>query len=341
MYVLLLTIIIVTLIVIVLCVSNDAVPPLVLKSSNPLQITAHENVSRSMSLFNLSARKEPDGFSGLIRGVVGLNPTFSYPYRVSLDEEGTITKLDRIEFDYNNMKGCTYNYRGVYANGIEDPRLFIFGGEEWVIANCLGSSSQPHPCVNAMCLFKLSNPQETFRILSPPEGVNPLQTQKNWAPFEWNGKLLCEYTLVPHDILEIDINTGLTEKIFTDGNDHIDIKKGHSLRGGAPPILVGDKYLGIGHTRSPGSADYYHFFYTFEAQPPFSIIKISKQFKIDTSNLIQFVAGLSLYEDKIYISYGVGDRTNRISCYAIDEILKFIDEDGETADLANSHTRSK
>jgi predicted GH43/DUF377 family glycosyl hydrolase len=327
---LLLTIIILTLIVIILYVTSNNVTPTILLSDDPINITAHDNVSRSMSLFNLSARKDENGFSGLIRGVQGSRPSYSYPYRIFLDEDGTINKLERIELNYNNLKACTYNYRGVYANGIEDPRLFIFKGEEWVIANCLGSSSQPHPCVNAMCLFKLSSPQETFRILSPPDGVNPLQPQKNWAPFEWDGRLLCEYTLDPHDILEIDINTGLTEKIFTGGTNNIDISKGHSLRGGAPPILIGDIYIGIGHTRGPGNPDYYHFFYTFEAQPPFTIIKISKHFKLETSNLIQFVAGLSLYENKIYISYGVSDRTNRISCYNIDEIIDFInDQDKE------------
>lgn len=327
MYLLLLTIIIITLVVISACISANNTPPFVLQSLTPLVITSKENISLSSNIFNLSVHKNSNGYSGLIRSVTKSSPQFSYPYHVTIDHDGYVQQLSRVNLDYNNFNKCVARYRNIFANGIEDSRLFLFRGEEWAISNCLGSSQQVHPCINAMCIFRLSDPRDSFRVLFPPADVDPLQVQKNWSPFEWNDKMLCEYTLNPHEILEIDVDTGKTQSLFTSGESCVDIRHGHALRGGAPPILIGDVYLGIGHSRAPSSSDYYHFFYTFESKPPFTIQKISRQFKLETSNLIQFVAGLSLYEDKICVSYGVSDKHNRISCYDLSSILEFINSD--------------
>lgn len=369
-YELLLTIIIVSLVVIAVCISYDTTPSLVLTTTNSLDIQVTDQPDKipdisipndvreitKLSMFNLSVRKTNDGYSGLIRGATNSNPTFSYTYRIIIDNNGKVIELWRLPLNYDELRGCTYNYRGVYANGIEDPRLFIYKDEEWVIANCLGSAKQAHPCINTMCIFKISNPKETFRLLKAPDGIDPLQIQKNWAPFEWDNKLLCSYTLLPHEILEINVEDGTTQLLFTAGEKAIDIRQGHSLRGGAPPILIEHKYdnsrltnysgitnselsvpdkinkdappnrfyLGIGHTRKPGSSDYYHFFYIFEAEPPFTILQMSKQFKMESANLIQFASGLSLHDDKVYVSYGVDDKSNRISCYNLDRLLSFV-----------------
>jgi hypothetical protein len=304
----------------------------------------------TIGMYNLSVRKVDNGYSGLIRGSTwngclsnNTPPAFGYPYAINLDDEGSVRSLLRIPLNYGDFRHCTKPYLGVYANGIEDPKLFIFNNEEWAIANCLGSFKQKHPCVNTMCLFKITDPVRTFRYLIPPDGVNQLQHQKNWSPFQYQDKLLCEYTVQPHNIIEIDINTGYTHSLFSssDTSEIINITLGHSYRGGAPPIFISyvknnetpedniieieEFYLGIGHTRIPNKPNYLHFFYKFSSEPPFDILKISKHFKLDKNEAIQFAAGLSLYDNIIYISYGIDDCYNRISSYSLDDIIKLLE----------------
>lgn len=311
-------------------------------SSDPKDIDFSRD--SKIGYYNLSVHKQTSGYSGIIRGStwngccsVNAAPTFSYVYSIKLDINGSIKSLERVELDYNNFNKCSH------VGGIEDPRLFCFNNEDWVMANCLGSEQQPDVCVNAMCIFKLLDPHQTFRILATPLNVQPEQRQKNWSPFEHNGDLYCEYSINPHIILKIDTNTGLTEEKYRTGSINDDIVADDSLRGGAPPILITNFetdtidpevkpqnpknfYLGVGHTRISATSDYLHFFYIFEASPPFKIIKLSSEFKIDGMERIQFVSGLSLEGNMVHISYGVDDCYNRISTFDIKDIIHLLDQ---------------
>lgn len=298
------------------------------------------NNEKSLGLYNMSVRKLFDGYSGIIRastwnGCCSHNeaPSFSYAYYLTLDESGGIKSLYPINVNYKLFYKCTKRVGGIYASGVEDPRIFLFNGEEWVMANCLGLAQQHHPCVNSMCIFKVSDPIRTFKMLTAPLEVKPHQRQKNWSPFEYNGELYCEYSIEPHVILKIDVDTGLAEEHWRSGANHNDIEEDASLRGGAPPILIQNPkregglqenfYLGIGHNRSAASG-YLHFFYTFEATPPFKILQITPRFKLDGNERIQFAAGLSAYNDMIYISYGVDDCYNRISRFYLKDIISIL-----------------
>ena len=373
-----LAVIAITLVIIAACVSYEIVQLPVLESREIIQVKPSvlqqtcsqvhtKNLNTTLGMYNISVRKTTSGYSGLIRGCTwngcvkdNESPSFSYPYRVVLDSTGALDNLERIELDYDNLTNCRCKFRDVYANGIEDPKLFMFQGEEWAIANCLGSLQQQHPCVNTMCIFKISDPRNTFRLLKCPTSVDPLQAQKNWSPFQWEENLLCEYTLQPHVILNIDTETGITTELYTSELasatklKHIDscsdrtssnltsniITKRGSLRGGAPPILIerdriclrninfmdeDSFFLGIGHSIPSKDIGYVHFFYTFNASPPFNITNISKFFKLDKKEHIQFVAGLSQANRNIYVSYGVNDCTNRIARYTIDDILDLLE----------------
>jgi len=348
-------IIILLLVGAVMCFQSSTHPPTILESNEFIELYpndvknlisgASESVDYdTIGMYNLSIRKVDNGFSGLIRGSTwngclsnNKPPAFGYPYAISLYDDGIIRNLARIPLNYNDFRHCTQTYLGVYANGIEDPKLFIFNNEEWAVANCLGSLQQKHPCVNMMCIFKITDPIQTFRFLTPPDGINPLQHQKNWSPFQYQDKLLCEYTLQPHNIIEIDMDTGHSHMLFSshDTDETINITLGHSYRGGAPPILISyinkdslepeDFYLGVGHTRIPNKPNYLHFFYKFTSEPPFEILKISKSFKLDKNEAIQFASGLSLHNDIIYISYGIDDCYNRISSYSLDTIMNLLE----------------
>jgi len=302
--------------------------------------------TNNLGLYNISVLKTLNGYSGIIRGSTwngccrhNISPAFSYVYYIDINEDASIKNLKRIELDYNSFNRCVENISDVYANGIEDSRIFIFKGEEWAIGNILGAPQQSYPCANAMCIFKISDPISTFKILIPPPNIDPKQRQKNWSPFEYNDELYCEYSIEPHIILKINVNTGLTEQKWHTGTSSQNICDDNSLRGGAPPILITNPlysdnisknhlpelfYIGIGHTRNRITSDYLHFFYIFESEPPFKILKITPRFKLYGNERIQFAAGISYYQNMLYVSYGVDDCYNRISKFNINDIIHIL-----------------
>lgn len=282
----------------------------------------------SLGMYNLSVRKLSRGYSGLIRAssydgcrAMVIGTVFSYPFHILLDDEGEVLEATLLDFDYQSINKCDQLCGVTWTNGIEDARLFMYHGEEWGCANILGSPQQQHPCVNTMCIFKVSNPQQTFTLLQPPAGIDPQEKQKNWALFEHEGKLLCEYSLYPHVILEINPQTGETTALTP-----VQRLSSH-YRLGAAPIRISynnnEYYLGVGHVRSPGP-DYTNFFYVFETQYPFTVIAISEDYKFDIKARIQFVSGISEYDNKLYVNYGIDDCDNGISIFDKNEVMKLL-----------------
>ena len=295
---------------------------------------------RKLFFYNMSVIKTGNGYRGIIRGSTwnycskkdNKHPAISYPFVINLDNSGNLTSLLHIPITYGQFLECK-DYCG-----IEDPKIFIYGGKEWVIGTCLGHKNQYDACTNSMCIFLLSDPDNTFKILKLPKNFDQSRDQKNWSPFEYNKILYVEYSLQPHVILQVNTNTGETIYAFKTESQNASISYGSpeinkpltiddkALRGGNQPILIDNHYLGIGHFKTE-KLEYYHFFYMFDAKPPFAIKSISKKFKLDGQEKIHFAGGLSLQNNIIYVSYGVDDCFNRISCYTIQSVLRLFSID--------------
>jgi mannosyltransferase OCH1-like enzyme/predicted GH43/DUF377 family glycosyl hydrolase len=285
---------------------------LILKSNpDPLKINISDYKS-NLDLFNLSVVRLNNKYIGLIR-CHNKAKNYSYPSYIEIDDDNN-TSIKSLDFNDKDFYSCN-------DNGIEDPRIFQFKNENWGIANCLGYKEQKYKCTNTMCIFKLNDPKTTFKLLYHPE--NPKLIQKNWSPFVYNDKLYCEYTIDPHVIYEIDSETGIINNIINSDNNYKFNNMKSRLSGGAPPILISHFrepiYLSIGHVRLSNSS-YYHFFYIFQSYPPFNIIGSSEIFKLDDKERIQFVGGLSVCDDKLYVSYGINDKYNKISTFNIYDI---------------------
>jgi predicted GH43/DUF377 family glycosyl hydrolase len=338
-------IIIVILLIIIILISNNEKESPILESDfslsadlNNVVVDQFETIpikdrlhgSNKLGMYNLSVHKHKNGYEGVIRAsssdgckTFSPGPLFSYVYYINLNNTGNIINTKLLDLDYKLMVGCTGKF-GYETNGVEDPKLFVYRGEQWVVGNVLGHPRQPDLCKNAICIFKVKQSRETFKILSVPENVNPKQTQKNWSFFEHEGDLLCEYSISPHVILRVDTNLGETKEIYRSGKRGIDVTNYSSLRGGANSIRTNIKgkeyYLNIGHVTSGHPHDYKQFFYIFDVNPPFEILGISEPSKLDAKARIQFAAGISEFEDNIYVSYGISDCYNRISIFSKDKI---------------------
>jgi predicted GH43/DUF377 family glycosyl hydrolase len=152
------------------------------------------------------------------------------------------------------------------------------------------------------------------------------KTEKNWAPFDYQGHLCFEYSLLPHQVLWSIPGTGSCETVgMTAGSIKWDWGQ---LRGGTPAIRIGDEYLGFFHssialkTKHSGGKKITHYFmgaYTFAKDPPFPITAISPR-PIVTKGFytgqnyatwkplfVVFPAGYIFDESHIWVSYGRQD----------------------------------
>ena len=200
--------------------------------------------------------------------------------------------------------------------GIEDPRLFQFKNHIWCIVSFRGKDV---PSVNhfntsvlqhQMMLFPVDDPSNII-VLNYPQRNLPID--KNWQPFEYKHSLYLVYTMTPHHILKIDMDTGLCTGMYS-----TPFPKGTSITGkmggGAPPQRITWKnesvYLGVAHTRQ----DFFWkrtrktFWYVFKGSPPFNIIYVSPVFDILHPNIdIEYVTGLVVSGNEAIISFGIND----------------------------------
>lgn len=211
----------------------------------------------------------------------------------------------------------------------EDARLFRWNGRIYLIYNDnmdmeMSSLSDRRD----MYVAEVRMRGNRFTV-SPPlklvyeERYGEQVWQKNWVPFEWNRKLLMSYSLDPHEVLTPNwVNGNCNQVAFS--NPFIEWDWG-VLRGSTPAIKVEGEYLAFFHSSqllaSSASWDYpmYHYFmgaYTFAAEPPFQMQKISSRPIVGPHfythanyyKRVVFPGGFWVQDDRLYITYGKDDQ---------------------------------
>lgn len=224
---------------------------------------------------------------------------------------------------------------GWTMSGVQDSRMFMFRKEPWCIASVIGWKGSDDPQVNTMVLFKVSEPGHLIRLEAPHPG-----TQKNWAPFVYttnfgDERLLVEYSLEPHVVLDITPSFNRENKITPHRKyesfgsfSGVEIEYGKfwsntGRRLTSPPVKTERGWLGIGH-RKHNNFNYVHFFYLFDFEPPFNIISYSHEFKIQQPDRIQFCSGMRLKskDEKIELQYGVNDASAWTTDISLSDVWK-------------------
>jgi predicted GH43/DUF377 family glycosyl hydrolase len=209
----------------------------------------------------------------------------------------------------------------------EDARIFSFRDRLFVIFNDNTDKiwfSQWER--RDMYIAELFHDQGKF-FLSPPIKLSaenhPFRhVEKNWIPFEWDKTLLLSYSITPHEILYPNLLDG-TCYFCHQTTSPVSWNFG-TLRGGTPALLVDGEYLAFFHSSSymESAVSYgwnlYHYFtgaYTFSANPPFELKKISSKpivadnfYTASYSNKrVIFPGGFAVCDDLIYMAYGKDD----------------------------------
>lgn len=212
----------------------------------------------------------------------------------------------------------------------EDCRLFMFKGEPHISYTEMRGY---RPGIDYTCVVKYArlslDPKGRWRVeeeYHPQYGMNAgFAKEKNWVFFEHENRLMCIYSTQPnHTVLEVDGHKIVGEKHITPGP----VWHWGSMRGGTPPIWIGDRWLAVFHSSlatevAPHYVRYYAGAYTFEAKPPFKILEISETPLMNGSEedghqvdpryvdgwkpYVVFPCGLVPDEDKFLVSMGVND----------------------------------
>lgn len=166
--------------------------------------------------------------------------------------------------------------------------------------------------------FQLSSP---LKLLCE-EKYNAFLQQKNWIPFEWQNGLYFVYSINPHEILSPNLRNGVCYSLYKTAPSIHWIYG--SLRGSSSAQLVDGEYLVFFHSgakiRSPASYDWklWHYFmgaYTFSAEPPFKITKMTPQPIMHEDfytpsyreKRVVFPGGFVVDGPHIYVAYGKDD----------------------------------
>ncbi len=206
-------------------------------------------------------------------------------------------------------------------HGSEDARLFMCRGKLHV-----AYTGYHKPPYKGFCQLygELSEGMTRIEPIHMPDYAAAKATEKNWNFYDHDGELYSVYSNSPHTILKHD---GATVQPIAATRSPI-AWKGTEIRGGAPPVRVGDEYWHFFHTFATkgGKKVYTMGAYAFAARPPFEITRhlpyplLKADWPAASGHSIVFPCGAVLRGGKWLISFGVNDCESRIAIFDQAEI---------------------
>lgn len=201
----------------------------------------------------------------------------------------------------------------------EDPRV-IFNEGKFYVSYCSWSQrSQYHA---RQILAEFDKDWKFKSSLTVPFGFNDFKApdkytkpaEKNWLFFRHDDKWHFVYSAVPHLVVELQKKRIVEHKTMV----ALPWKCGE-IRGGTPPMRVGDEYFTFFHSSLPWrkrQKRYYAGAIAFEAKAPFRITRITKDpllrgsesdTRINRGPLVCFMCG-AVFEDNHWLTtFGVND----------------------------------
>ncbi len=280
----------------------------------------------------------PKSFNpSLMQCDLGLILTFRYypdPLRAWISSIGIVILDDQLNPISQPQLIDTRSLYHFTDSQSEDARIFSFLGDLYLTYNDNLEITNPNNLERRdIFIAPLSYVNEEFKIGKPLKLYHQKDYftrtwQKNWIPFEWNNHLLISYTLNPHEVIYPNLITGECIPIYKTKIPPFWIFG--EMRGGTPALLVDGEYLSFFHssvvmesTISNKKAMHHYFMgaYTFSAEPPFNITKITfaplldKNFytESDYDKRVIFPGGFALIDQYIYVAYGKDDQEIWIS----------------------------
>lgn len=258
-----------------------------------------------------------------------------YPSRISIYNTNTNKAFELHTADIRSYNKYTHltKHKSYKFLGYEDPRSIIINDYLYLIVSVFAEFEKfTQIGVFKIKLNKLLDSNyiiysDNFCLLNPTY-VNDCM-QKNWMPFVYNNNLHFVYSTNPHKILKLLDDNGNIEIIH---NNTYNIPK--NLRGSSNAILYNNVYISITHHRY--NMYYTHRFYTYDKN--FKILNYTEEFIIFNNTLVfikyhkllnhlwnvQFVSGILLENDKLFVYYGINNEYSEYLTLNIDYIFKLL-----------------
>lgn len=190
------------------------------------------------------------------------------------------------------------------VQGVEDIRMVWFKDECWFLGTTRSLSPNQ---TNSMVLF-------TKDMLCVLSGPFENRCEKNWLPFVHDDCLCFLYSYEPFVVAQFDCETKSLEfKVIA--QPFVGQSRLHNLRGSAAPVKDRDgNYLFVVHevlSDRDYPRRYVHRFCRMDSA--LRITGLSFPFFLSGAHVIEYVAGMAMVEDTIYISWGEGDARAYIS----------------------------
>lgn len=233
------------------------------------------------------------------------------------------------------------------TNGPEDAKIFKFADKYYISVFSYYHTPSSFLNIGSQCdrnheggmfMARINVEQRTcFNALSKLVYNESTSVEKNWGAFEVENTLYWIHSIHPiHTILETKDETlekveVLVEKKYSTSNSNPALID-EQIHGNVNPVRVGTIFLNIFHTRVASNSrydDYSSFFYTFEAAPPFRVIKYgSVRIPLDDGSNdekckspLSYVSSLEISDDVVIVAYGVCDLYSRILTIPIADVL--------------------
>lgn len=152
--------------------------------------------------------------------------------------------------------------------GAEDPRLLIHDGAVHVFYVGVAGGTK---ITRTNVMYARLNRDLLVEHVFAPRYTQRRPLEKNWSPFSHDGELLAVYSVAPHRIVRLSGDK--VELLHETPNPAS--WAGGEMRGGAPPVRVGDEYRHFMHDRVTvaGVPTYRTGLYCFEAKAPFRVTR--------------------------------------------------------------------
>jgi predicted GH43/DUF377 family glycosyl hydrolase len=194
--------------------------------------------------------------------------------------------------------------------GCEDPRLFVFRDR----LHCSFNGVQmigPRTIVNVL-VARLRDDM-TVEHVWEPKYEQRAAWEKSWGFFEHDGELLCVYQPAPRHLILRHDNEIVEPWAESSWQPQW---TGGDMRGGAPPVRVGNEYWSFVHGTKYNPSGWFEYvvgLYTFEASWPFRPCRIAPvllntdQPGTINANRAVYPCGAVKDDDRWLISYGLSD----------------------------------
>ena len=202
--------------------------------------------------------------------------------------------------------------------GFEDPRVFIRKDSLYALVSYYAYQKN----VNVYCVKISDNLQSISTMFHPTNQY----IEKNWNPFIPEKDLFVKM-INPHQVIHINFETGLTNLLFSTESKKLSEKYpgNFCLRGSSKYIETDMGYLSIGHVRIEENGKlfiyYFNICYLVNKEPPYNILSFSEPFRLTKNYHIEFVSGIELVDDNVWIAYGLEDENAQISIVPIATML--------------------